>query len=263
MSTSPRPTTTCWCFPAWIRLGRGPRENMARPAVDPLFRSAALAFAGRVVGLVLSGMLNDGAAGLFAVKQRGGVALVQHPLDAEAHSMPQSALDACPVDEAVGVADLPQALLRHVGEPAPKDVPPAPGLDLEVRIALGARLGSNALEHLATPSTLSCPHCHGVLSELQTAGPLRYRCQTGHAFTAESALAAQQGEVDEALMVALRVMEERVTLTRRMGREAREQGRNAMAETYEARAEEYDGYAATLRGAASRAILPPFDEAAE
>lgn len=250
-------------FPEVIRLGRGPRENMARPAIDPLFRSAALAFDGRVVGLVLSGMLNDGASGLFAVKERGGVALVQHPLDAEAPSMPQAALDACPVDAAVHVADLPAVLLRHVGEPAPGGAPPASELDLEVRIALGARLGSGALGRLATPSTLSCPHCHGVLSEMRTPGPLRYRCQTGHALTAESALAAQQGEVDEALMVALRVMEERVTLTRRMGREARESGRTALAETYEARAKEYAGYASTLRAAATRGLGPPFDEAAE
>ena len=124
-------------------------------------------------------------------------------------------------------------------------------------------MGAEGLDRIATPSPLSCPHCHGVLSEVQTPGPLRYRRQTGHSFTAETALAAQQGEVDEALMVALRVMEERVTLTRRMGREARDSGRTALAETYEARAEEYAGYAATLRAAATRSFGPPYDEAAE
>jgi two-component system chemotaxis response regulator CheB len=250
-------------FPGVIRLGRGQRENMARPAVDPLFRSAALAFAGRVIGLVLSGFLNDGAAGLFAIERRGGLAMAQHPLDAEVPSMPQAALDACRAGEAVRVADLAAALLRRVGEPAPADAPASPELDLEVRIAMGARLGSATLGRLAEPSALSCPHCHGVLSEMQTPGPLRYRCQTGHAFTAETALAAQQGDIDEALMVALRVMEERVTLTRRMCREARDQGRNAMAETYEARADEYARYAGVLREAAIRAVAPPVDIAAE
>jgi two-component system chemotaxis response regulator CheB len=250
-------------FPGVIRLGRGQRENMARPAVDPLFRSAALAFAGRVIGLVLSGCLNDGAAGLFAIERRGGLAMAQHPLDAEAPSMPQAALDACQFGEAVRAADLAAALQRHVGEPASADAPPSPELELEVRIALGSRLGAAPLGQLAEPSALSCPHCHGVLSELRTPGPLRYRCQTGHAFTAETALAAQQTEIDEALMIALRVMEERVTLTRRMGREARDHGRDAMAETYEARADEYARYAAVLREAAVRAVEPLFGAAAE
>jgi two-component system, chemotaxis family, protein-glutamate methylesterase/glutaminase len=250
-------------FPGVIRLGRGQRENMARPAVDPLFRSAALAFAGRVIGLVLSGFLNDGAAGLFAIEGRGGHAMAQHPLDSEVPSMPQAALDACRAGEAVRVADLAGALLRHVGEPASADASPDPELDLEVRIALGSRLGSTRLRQLAEPSALSCPHCHGVLSELRTPGPLRYRCQTGHAFTAETALAAQQNEIDEALMIALRVMEERVTLTQRMGHEARNQGRDAMAETYEVRADEYSRYAAVLREAAVRAVAPLFDTAAE
>jgi two-component system chemotaxis response regulator CheB len=250
-------------FPGVIRLGRGPRENMARPAVDPLFRSAALAFAGRVIGLVLSGFLNDGAAGLYAIERRGGLAMAQHPLDAEVPSMPQAALDACRAGDAVRVADLAGALLRHVGEPASADAPASPELDLEVRIAMGSRLGSAKLGQLAEPSALSCPHCQGVLSEMRTPGPLRYRCQTGHAFTAETALAAQQNDIDEALMVALRVMEERVTLTQRMCREARDQGRDAMAETYEARADEYSRYAGVLREAAIRTVAPPVGIAAE
>ena len=158
------------------------------------------------------------------------------------------------------VADLAGAL-RHVGEPAPENAPANPERTWEVRIALGSRLGSAALGQLAGPSPLSCPHCQGVLSEMRTAGPLRYRCQTGHAFTADAALAAQQTEVDEALMIGLRVIEERVTLTQRMGREAREQDRDGMAETYEARAEEYGRYAAVLREAAVRAIGAPVDTA--
>jgi two-component system chemotaxis response regulator CheB len=141
-----------------------------------------------------------------------------------------------------------------VRAPAPSTALNAdPSLELEVRIAAGARLGAATLATAATPTALSCPACHGVLSEMKS-GPLRYRCQTGHAFTAEGALEAQQGEVDEALMIALRVMEERVTLVTRMAKEAREQGRGAMAELFERRAAEYGRYAATLREAGIRSL---------
>lgn len=239
-----------------IRLGRGPRENMVRPAIDPMFRSAALSYGSRAIGVVLSGHLNDGASGLFAIKQRGGLAVVQQPLDAEVPSMPQAALEAVDPDRVVRAANLAAALCDLVRQPAAPGPAAVPDLELEVRIALGDRLGSSNLGAIAQPSALSCPHCHGVLSEIVARGPLRYRCQTGHAFTAEAALAGQQAEVDEAMMIALRVMEERVTLVSRMGREAREQGRAAAAELYEARAEEYGRYAATLREAAVRAIAP-------
>lgn len=251
-------------FPRVIRLGRGARENMTRPAIDPLFRSAALAFDGRVIGVVVSGFLNDGASGLFAIKQRGGLAVVQHPLEAEAPGMPQAALEACDADYIVSADEIAATLCSLAGQPvADASREPAPDLELEVRIAMGARVGSDDLNAYAEPSRLSCPHCHGVLSEMHAPGPLRYRCQTGHAFTAEAAFAAQQDDVDEALMVALRVMEERVNLVARMGHDARAHGRDALAETYEARAEEYARYAATLRGAAVRSLGPSTQEAAE
>jgi two-component system chemotaxis response regulator CheB len=243
--------------PGIVRLGRGPHENMMRPAIDPLFRSAALAFGPRAIGVVLSGYLNDGAAGLAAIKSRGGLALVQHPLDAEVAEMPRAALAAVDPDQIVSQDDLADVLVKLAHETAPRcRSPPDPALELEVAIAAGARLGSAALGDLAEPSALSCPRCNGVLSELKTAGPLRYRCQTGHAFTAEAAFESQQAQLDDALMIALRVMEERVTLVARMAKDARVGGRNAMAELYERRAEEYGGYAETLRQAAVRSLAP-------
>jgi two-component system chemotaxis response regulator CheB len=244
-------------FPGVIRLGRGPRENMSRPAIDPLFRSAALAYGGRVIGLILTGYLNDGASGLFEVKRRGGLALVQQPLEAEAMQMPQAAVETVAVDRIVRTADIAAALGEAVRQEAPgPPLPPSAELELEVNIALGRRLGSEELGRIAEPSTLTCPHCQGVLSEIQHPGPLRYRCQTGHAFTAESVMEGQQESVGEAMMIALRVMEERITLVARMGREARHAGRDAAAELYESRAEEYEGYAGTLRQATMRSLEP-------
>lgn len=232
-----------------IRLGTGPRENMVRPSIDPLFRSAALSYGPRVVGVVLTGMLNDGAAGLNAIKSQGGTAVVQHPLDAEADQMPLAALEATEVDHVAPAAKLGELLGAIAGTDAGPFHPPSDELRLEVEIAAGARLGSEKLRRIAIPSALSCPDCHGVLSEMNGAGPLRYRCQIGHAYTAEN-LVAHIEEVDEAVRVAMRVMEERVTLVERMALDARSTGRTAVAELYEKRAEEYRGYANTLRDAA-------------
>ncbi|WP_458095081.1 chemotaxis protein CheB [Roseomonas sp. WA12] len=234
-----------------IMLGTGPRENMARPAVDPLFRSVALSYGPRAIGLVLTGLLNDGASGLGAIKAMGGVAMVQHPLDAEAEDMPRAALETVEVDH-VGRADELAGLLGVLaGSPAGPAGPMPPELELEVAIAAGRRLGSDQLRGMADPVPLSCPHCHGVMSEMRGVRPLRYRCQIGHAFTAEALVASQEGGVGEALRIAMRMMEERVELVTRMAREARESGRNAVAELYESRATEYTGYAATLRRAAT------------
>jgi two-component system, chemotaxis family, protein-glutamate methylesterase/glutaminase len=236
-------------------LGLGPRENMVRPAIDPLFRSAALAFGPRVIGIVLSGLLDDGAAGLAAIKSLGGLALVQHPVDAEAADMPRAALEAVEVDHVVPAAEMGALLGRLAGSEAPPAGEPAnEELELEVEIAAGRRLGSDRLREIALPAALSCPHCHGVLSEMKQPGPLRYRCQIGHAFTAETLVTAQQEGVDEAVRVAMRIMEERAELVTRMARDARAQGRTAVAELYESRAREYENYAATLRRAATLSL---------
>lgn len=232
-----------------IRLGEGPRENMVRPSIDPLFRSAALSYGPRAIGVVLTGMLNDGAAGLHAIKAAGGTAVVQHPLDAEADQMPLAALEATDVDHVAPADGLGALLARIAGTEAGPFQPLSESLRLEVEIAAGRRLGSDALRQIATPSALSCPGCHGVLSEVTGSRPLRYRCQIGHAYTAET-LVAHIDEVDEAIRVAMRVMEERVTLVERMALDARQTGRTAVAGLYEARGEEYRRYANTLRQAA-------------
>jgi two-component system, chemotaxis family, protein-glutamate methylesterase/glutaminase len=238
-----------------ITLGRGPRENMVRPAIDALFRSAALAFGPRVVGVVLSGLLDDGAAGLVAIKAQGGLAVVQHPLDAEAPDMPRAALEALDVDDVATAANLGRVIASLAASPAPQPAGPPPGeLALEVEIAAGRRLGSNRLLEIAEPAPVSCPHCRGVLSEMKTKGPLRFRCQIGHAFTADALVEAQRDSVDEAMRIAMRIMEERVELVTRMARDARAQGRSAVAELYESRTREYQEYAATLRRAATLSL---------
>jgi two-component system, chemotaxis family, protein-glutamate methylesterase/glutaminase len=163
--------------------------------------------------------------------------------------MPLAALEAATIDYVAPADQLAATLADLVNSEAGPPGPVTDALRLEVDIALGGRLGSAHLLDLATPSPLSCPDCQGVLSEIRESRPLRYRCQVGHAFTAE-VLAAHIDQVDQAVRVAMRIMEERVTLVERMADDARQGGRGAVADLYDARAAEYRQYAETLRQAA-------------
>lgn len=239
-----------------IRLGCGPRENLARPAIDPLFRSAAAAFGPRVIGILLSGMLNDGVSGLQAIKRCGGVTLVQDPDEAIADEMPRNALSNTEVDfilPAVRMADVLPELVRQPAGP-PRPVPA--DITLEVEIAAGGRIDSEILRPIAKPVALSCPACGGVLSEIVDGAPLRFRCQVGHAYSAEVLAKKQEDAVDEALRVALRIVEERAELVRRMAEDGRQAGRMAVSEMYEAREAEYRRYADTIRQAILHSLPP-------
>jgi two-component system, chemotaxis family, protein-glutamate methylesterase/glutaminase len=239
-----------------IRLGHGPRENMARPSIDPLFRSAAVAYGSRVIGVLLSGLLNDGTAGLEAIKRCGGLALVQDPADAVADEMPRSALAALEVDLTLSATRIGDVLSDLVRDPAGPPRPVPPEIRLEVDIAAGARVDSDVIRRLARPAAISCPQCGGVLSTMQGAKPLRFRCQVGHAFTAEVVAKEQENAVDEALRVALRIVDERAELVRRMAEDGRRAGRTALAEMYEARAAEYRAHAETIRKAVLLSLPP-------
>jgi two-component system chemotaxis response regulator CheB len=240
-----------------IRLGRGPRENMARPAIDPLFRSAAAAYGPRVIGVILSGLLNDGASGLEAIKRCGGVAVVQDPADAIADEMPRSALSAATVDLSVPSARIGDVLSDLAREAPGPGLPVPSEIRLEVDIAAGERVDTGVLTQFADPAALTCPQCGGVLSTVRNSKPLRFRCQVGHALTAEVVAKEQENAVDEALRVALRIVEERAELVARMAGDGRSSGRRAVAEMYEERAKEYRQYAETIRRAVLLSMAPP------
>jgi two-component system chemotaxis response regulator CheB len=234
-----------------IKLGLGPRENMARPAIDPLFRSAAAAYGPRVVGVLLSGLLNDCCSGLAAIKRCGGLTVVQDPADAIADEMPLSAMAAVPVDLSISSTPMGDVLTDLVREPAGPVLPIPPEIRLEVDIAAGERVDTDIVGCFADPAALTCPSCGGSLSRVRDGNPLRYRCQVGHTMTAEILSKQQEHAVDEALRVALRVIEERAELVERMARGGRASGCRAVAEMYEERAGEYRRSAETIR----RAVL--------
>jgi two-component system, chemotaxis family, protein-glutamate methylesterase/glutaminase len=230
-----------------LRLGHGPRENLVRPAIDPLFRSVALQYGPRCIGIILSGMLNDGASGLATIKEAGGIALVQTPKDAEYTDMPLSALEATPVDLSASALEIAGAIKRFMAEKPHKARQLPPSVRLEVDIAAGRRADTAKTVQIADPVALTCPDCGGVLSEVRDSTPLRFRCQVGHAFTDKTLFTQQEDAVDEAMRVALRIIEERAVLVDRMAKDAINAHRSSMAEMHEQRAIEYRRHADLLR----------------
>jgi two-component system, chemotaxis family, protein-glutamate methylesterase/glutaminase len=217
----------------FVRLVRGPRENGARPSVDPLFRSAARAYGARVVGIILSGNLDDGTAGLMAVKSAGGIAIVQDPNDALYAGMPSSALRHVQAEHVAPLSEIPTLLVRRVGEPVEQKGagPVAQEQNREVGIS---EMYRDALEgeRNGVPSGYACPECHGVLWEMDESGLLRFRCRVGHAYSIENLLAEQGSSMDAALWAAYRALEERAALTARMGARMEERGQTGLAQRY-------------------------------
>jgi two-component system, chemotaxis family, protein-glutamate methylesterase/glutaminase len=196
--------------PGRVRVTKGPKENRFRPAIDPLFRSAARVFGPAAIGVILTGNLDDGTDGLGAVKTLGGTAIVQDPEDALFPSMPQSALAHVNVDYCVPLYEIPPLLVRLTREPAlePTGVTIPPEIDTEVRIAKEENPMEAGLERLGKPSAFACPDCHGVLLQLHDNGRIRFRCHTGHAFSLDSLLAALGSDIEGALWNAIRSLEE-------------------------------------------------------
>lgn len=216
-----------------VTLSRGPRENGHRPSVDVLFRSAAHAAGPRVIGVVLSGTLDDGTAGLVAISGRGGVSVVQDPGEAPYAGMPLAALEGDHPDAVLPVARIAETITDLVGTSAATEAPPAsPLMEVEVAMAVPEDEALSAGERPGVPSGFACPDCHGVLFEIAEEGMHRYRCRVGHAWSARS-LGAQQGAaVETALWTALRALEEKAALCDRMAAAARERGHTFSATTF-------------------------------
>jgi len=233
----------------FVTLARGPHENGHRPAVDPLFRSAAREYGRRVIGVILSGVLDDGTAGLLAVKMRGGIAVVQDPADALYDGMPRSAIENVDVDYIVPIEAMASLLTRLANEPV-SDVPALPVSEQMAVEADMAELDVEAMQkpdRPGTPSAFVCPDCGGTLFEIQDAHLTRYRCRVGHAFSPETLLAAQSDRLEDAFWVALRALEESASLSRRMAARAREQGHTHSALRHEEQAQAAQERAALVR----------------
>ena len=230
-----------------LLLRRGPMENGSRPAIDPMFRSVAVAFGGRAIGVVLTGYLNDGSSGLRAIKRCGGISVVQDPEDAEFPDMPSNALAVTAVDHVAPLAEMAPLLRRLVAEAPGGDREPPRDIRREVEIAALRNSDMATTDSFGERSVLSCPECHGVLWEMKDGDLVRYRCHIGHAYTGDALALAQTDDVDRALSSALRALEERIHVVRRLEKGARHARRQRLAWQWEARARDYEQQAAVIR----------------
>jgi two-component system chemotaxis response regulator CheB len=226
--------------PGVVRVIRGPKENRHRPAVDPLFRSAAAVYRRRVAACVISGSLDDGVAGSIAVRRHGGVVIVQDPAEAAHRGMPQSVIANAGADSILALDDIPGkfiSLSACNGRPVSKPAFSAGDADLhEVRILEADMDAIEDMNRNGKPSAYACPDCNGTLWELDDNGLLRFRCRIGHAYTASSLSLEQSERVEEALWTAFRALEETASLHRRMADRARSRGHTHMAAEHEAAA---------------------------
>ena len=235
--------------PGQVRVFQGPKENRHRPSVDVLFRSAARTYGPRVVGVVLSGSLDDGTAGLIAVKVRGGLTIVQDPAEAFCADMPRNAMRYLEVDHIVPAAALGNLVSRLVLESVDVEAAPPPPAEMiqETRIARMDREALDTEDKPGVQSIVACPDCRGVLWEIQEGDLLRFRCRTGHAYSPETLIDAQREGVETALWEALRATEERVSLRRRLVQQAKERRLDSLVIHFEDQAREAEKTAESLR----------------
>ena len=242
-----------------MRLYRGPRENGNRPAVDPMFRSAAIAYGRRVVGVVLSGSLDDGTSGLIAIKRRGGIAIAQDPEEAIFSSMPQSAIDHVAVDHVVRLDRLSEVLSDLSMQPPTEEEQVAfddAEKDLEYSEIDLSRI-ENAADHPGVLAPFGCPDCGGTLWELREGELVRFRCRVGHAWTSDALLARQTETLDGALWTALRALEESASLNEQLADRARNRGNERLAERLADNAKLANGRARVIRDILVQPKDPP------
>jgi two-component system chemotaxis response regulator CheB len=219
----------------------GPRENGYRPAIDPLFRSAAVAFGPRVVAVVLSGARSDGSTGAAMVSAEGGTVIVQDPAEAEFPSMPAKAIANDHPDCVMPVAKIAAAITRTVRDLSERVEVRDNARDqmiLETRYAALDRKAIEDADPPGQPSAFSCPECGGVLWELDDGDLPRFRCRVGHAYPSDSVLEHGEARVEEALWAAFRALHERAYLSARSARRLRERDAGGAATRLETRAQE-------------------------
>jgi len=220
-----------------IALTRGARENHSRPSIDKLFRSAAAVHSSRTVGVLMTGMLDDGVAGLRAIQDAGGIVIVQDPEDAAFPDLPARALLAVAPDRVLPIDGIVPALLVHVQEKVLARSIPEP-IALEAALDLHANATPEDMHRLGPQTPLSCPDCAGPMWQLGDEKDRRYRCYLGHVVTARELIGRADAEVEAALWSAVRALNERATTLETLARDAEMAGNHQSAKTYELRSRE-------------------------
>ncbi|WP_417582965.1 chemotaxis protein CheB [Nitrincola sp.] len=213
-----------------ILVTKGARENRSRPAIDPLFRSAAVAYGNRVIGIILTGYLDDGTSGMMAIKRCGGVCIAQDPEEASYPDMPQSVIANVGADYCLPVAEMGAVLSDLLSRELPENKPVPEDIIIEAKIAQRVLSDLPAVEALGDQVPYNCPDCGGVLWQMTEGKLLRYRCHTGHAFTSSVLLAQQTVKIEETLWVALRMFEERQNLLVTMSKNESKQSSSSISQ---------------------------------
>lgn len=243
-----------------IRVRRGPVENLHRPAVDPLFRTAAHHYGSRVIGVVLSGALDDGAAGLDAVKKGGGLAVVLDPDDAAFPSMPSAALERVEPDRVVRAEELSATLIELSAVNEAREAGFPTEVPLETVEEAPSPEQAYRSEELGPPSEFTCPDCSGTLYEIAEGRGLRFRCRVGHAYSEGALINAQGDGVERALWTALRALEERSALMRKLADCAHRRGHHGVAVAFEGRSKRVEEDVRALHTVISKGgSLEPID----
>jgi two-component system, chemotaxis family, protein-glutamate methylesterase/glutaminase len=248
-----------------VRLTRGPRENHNRPAAAPLFRSAARHYGPRVIGVVLTGALYDGAAGLLAVRQAGGLAVVQDARDAVVAAMPQNATQIAGADRVVAAADLARTLIDLVQRPV-TPAPEGPAVDPMEQMPEVVREDMDEQirnVRLGQVSVFTCPECGGSLWQFGQTRLTQFRCHVGRAYNGEALLAEQSEALEAALWTAVRTFKEKMVLSRQLAAQEGARGQEAVASRFDEQADQAEQYASLIQnhvltgdGAAARSAPP-------
>jgi|SRR5690242_530717 len=228
--------------------GNGPRDNRWRPSIDVLFRSAAAAFDGHTIGIILTGMLDDGTAGMASIKRCGGTAVVQDPNEAEYPDMPLSVMKEIEVDYCVPLAQMGSVISGIINSKEVVNTIIPADIIKEVQIAETGAAGIDELDQIGERTVYACPDCGGILFEVKNGSPSRFKCHTGHTYTLNNLLLKKNKNMESSLWVALRILEERKNLLQRLADKNLERGFHHTASDYSEKIKQLEGHVDTLKG---------------
>jgi two-component system chemotaxis response regulator CheB len=227
-----------------IHINSGPKQNRSRPAIDALFRSAAAAYGERVIGVVLTGYLDDGSAGLAMIKKAGGVAIVQDPEDAQVSGMPEQAIQRADPDYCLSLDEIPGVLERLVGDTSSTS---QRGF-MEKKRKSKRKTSTRAAkpEEKKELTGLTCPDCHGAIWEVRDGSVVQFNCRVGHSYSPASMVDAHSESLERAMWAALRSLEENIALTRKLVDYSRSRRREKAADVYQQQVREKEKHALVL-----------------
>jgi two-component system chemotaxis response regulator CheB len=230
-----------------VIIGHGPEENRWRPSIDVLFRSAAVAFDGKVIGIILTGLLDDGTAGMWAIKRSGGICIVQDPNEAEYPEMPLSVLNKMEVDYCISLAEMAKIITEVIKNKRSVSTEIPAELIAESEISEKVATGTEEVSQLGDKSIFACPDCGGGLWKITNGNITRYRCHIGHSYSERDLLIKQAETLETTLWVSLRMMEERKNMLIKLENDHKKKGMHSAAEIHKQKAEEIEVHIQRLK----------------